>query len=160
MKPGAPRSFGAQLKTLREAAGNLSVGEAARYIERGDADLMVAGATGTRVHPMKAVHASRQEDVAANGVAPEQASRPFDLRRTGMVLGEGAGVLVLESLESAQARGAVVYAEVIGSSSSKRWSGRRWCDRMLARSTSAATAKFHAAQKKFTMNGSSDRPCS
>jgi 3-oxoacyl-[acyl-carrier-protein] synthase II len=104
--------------TLREAAGNLSVGEAARYIERGDADLMVAGATGTRVHPLKAVHTSRQEEIATNGVAPERASRPFDLHRTGMVVGEGAGVVVLESLESAQARGATIYCELLGSGSS------------------------------------------
>lgn len=104
--------------TLREAAGNLSIGEAARYIQRGDADLMVAGATGTRVHPMKVVHSAQQEEIAANGVAPERASRPFDLRRTGMVVGEGAGVVVLESLESAQARGATIYAEILGSNSS------------------------------------------
>ena len=104
--------------TLREAAANAAVGEAFRTIVRGSADVMVAGATGTRVHPMKTVHALTQEEVAGNGVDPARASRPFDLNRSGMVLGEGAGAVILELLESAQARGARIYAEVIGAASS------------------------------------------
>ena len=75
--------------TLREASANLAVGEAFRTIQRGHADLMVAGATGTRVHPMKMVHVVSQEEVAGNGADPARASRPFDLKRSGMVLGEG-----------------------------------------------------------------------
>ena len=78
----------------------LAVGEAFRTIVRGSADMMVAGATGTRVHPMKMVHSVTQEEVAGNGVDPARASRPFDLNRSGMVLGEGAGAIVLEELES------------------------------------------------------------
>ncbi len=104
--------------TLREASSNLAVGEAFRTIQRGHAVLMVAGATGTRVHPMKMVHVVSQEEVAGNGAEPTRASRPFDLKRTGMVLGEGAGVIVLEELASAEARGAKIYGEVIGTSSS------------------------------------------
>ena len=76
--------------TLREAASNLAVGEAFRTRVCGHADVMVAGATGTRVHPMKAIHAIQTEQFAMNGMVPAQASRPFDLNRKGMVLGEGA----------------------------------------------------------------------
>ncbi len=105
--------------THREAAANLAVGEAFRIIARGNADRMVAGATGTRVHPMKTVHAVQTEQLAGNDVAPEKASRPFDLNRTGMVLGEGAAAIVLEELSVAQARGATIYGEVIGHASSQ-----------------------------------------
>ncbi len=105
--------------THREAAANLSIAEAFHTITRGSADIMAAGATGTRVHPMKAVHAAQTEELAANGVEPAKASRPFDRNRSGMVLGEGAGMVVLEELESAQKRGVRVYAEVIGSGSSQ-----------------------------------------
>ena len=104
--------------TLREAASNLAVGEAFRVIQRGHADMMVAGATGTRVHPMKALHAVLQEEIAPNGQDPQRASRPFDRDRTGMVLGEGAGAIVLEELESAKNRGARIYAEIIGAGAS------------------------------------------
>lgn len=105
--------------TQREASSNLALGEAFRVIQRGHADVMVAGATGTRLHVMKAVHALQTEPVATvDPAAPGQASRPFDKDRTGAVLGEGAGAVVLESLESAQARGAKIYAEVLGSGAS------------------------------------------
>ncbi|MEX2559854.1 MAG: beta-ketoacyl-[acyl-carrier-protein] synthase family protein, partial [Pirellulales bacterium] len=104
--------------THREAAANLAVGEAFRVIVRGHADLMVAGATGTRVHPMKALHALLCEQLAADGEVPARAARPFDLHRTGMVLGEGAGAVVLEELQSARARGAVIHAELVGAASS------------------------------------------
>ncbi len=107
--------------TLREASANLAIGEAYRIVCRDHADLMVAGATGTRIHPMKAVHASLQEEVVLNsaaGLAGPAASRPFDLRRAGMVLGEGAGVVTLESLATARARGAAPLAEIVGAGSS------------------------------------------
>ncbi len=104
--------------TLREASSNLAIGEAFRTIARGHADLMVAGATGTRVHPMKLVHTLTQEQVAGNGADPAGASRPFDLGRTGMVLGEGAASIVIEELGLAQARGAKIYGEIVGSASS------------------------------------------
>lgn len=104
--------------THREAAANLAVGEAFRTIQRGSADIMVAGATGTRIHPMKVIHAAQTEELAGNGVDPELAARPFDLNRTGMVLGEGAGAIVLEKLETARGRGARIYAEMVGTASS------------------------------------------
>ncbi|MCS7306785.1 MAG: beta-ketoacyl-[acyl-carrier-protein] synthase family protein [Thermoguttaceae bacterium] len=103
--------------TQREASANLAVGEAFEILRRGDADVMVAGSTGTRLHPMKTIHAFQQEQLADSRFAPEQASRPFDRDRTGMVLGEGAGAVVLETLSYAQARGAKIYAEVLAAAS-------------------------------------------
>ncbi len=108
--------------TLREASGHLALGEATVTIQRGAADIMVAGATGTRVHPMKTVHALQSEQVALEPAAgdvpggsdPAQWSRPFDKSRRGMVLGEGAAVLILEELEHARARGATIHGEIIG----------------------------------------------
>jgi 3-oxoacyl-[acyl-carrier-protein] synthase II len=107
--------------TLREAAANLAVAEAARIIARGSADVMIAGATGTRIHPIRTVSVAMQEEIAgAEGDVgdPAALSRPFDLSRSGMVLGEGAGAIVMESLESAQARKATVWGEVVGFGSS------------------------------------------
>ena len=106
--------------TLREAAGHLAVGEAVVTIQRGAADIMVAGATGTRVHPMKTVHALQSEQVAlpdGTDSDPASWSRPFDRHRRGMVLGEGAAVLILEELSAARARGARIYGEVLGHAS-------------------------------------------
>jgi len=100
--------------TMREAAGNLAIGEAFRTIQRGHANLMVAGATGTRVLPMQAIHALQTEQMAAENGDPTKASRPFDKGRTGMVAGEGAGMVMLEEYETAKARGATIYAEVLG----------------------------------------------
>jgi 3-oxoacyl-[acyl-carrier-protein] synthase II len=120
--------------TLREASSNLAIGEAAAIIQRGAADAILAGATGTRVHPLRTLHVILQEELAGNGVAPERASRPFDLHRTGSVLGEGAGAVMLERLDTAQARGAKIYGEVVGYGSSfvatKNMVAR--CDRALA----------------------------
>lgn len=105
--------------TVREASANLSIAEAAAIIQRGAADVMVTGATGSRIHLLRTIHVALQEQLAdrkaspANG-DPTKASRPFDKDRTGMVLGEGAGTLILESLESAEKRGAKIWGEVIG----------------------------------------------
>lgn len=114
--------------TMREASANLAVGEAFRVISRNHADMMLAGSTGTRVHPMKSVHIALLEELAGveagsaagdgANLLPERASRPFDLHRTGMVLGEGAGAIVLEELNSALARGATILGEVVGAGSS------------------------------------------
>jgi len=104
--------------TMREAAGNLAVWEAYEVIRRGHADVMLAGATGSRIHTMKLIHAMQQEELADASLEPEQACRPFDRARTGEVLGEGAGVVVLEEAASAEKRGATIYGEVIGGASS------------------------------------------
>jgi len=104
--------------TLREAAANIAVTEAFQTIVHGRADAMVVGATGTRIHPIKAVHTRQQEELAASNGDPARASRPFDRDRTGMVLGEGAAAVILEDLGRATARGATLCAEVLGGASS------------------------------------------
>jgi 3-oxoacyl-[acyl-carrier-protein] synthase II len=104
--------------THREAAANLAIGEAFHTILRDSADRMVAGATGTRVHQMKAVHAAQTEQLADNPDEPGEACRPFDRNRTGMVLGEGAATIVMEEIESAKSRGANILAEILGAASS------------------------------------------
>jgi len=104
--------------TMREAAANAAVGEAYQIILRGSAEAMVVGATGTRIHPMKVIHALGQEEVVTDNDDPASASRPFDRDRRGMVLGEGAGALVLEELSTAKARGATILGEVVAAASS------------------------------------------
>lgn len=104
--------------TMREASANSAIGEATHLIARGSADKMIAGATGTRVHPLRTLHVVLQEEVVTSGDDPTKACKPFDLNRCGMVLGEGAGAIVLESLDSAVERGANILGEVVGSGSS------------------------------------------
>jgi 3-oxoacyl-[acyl-carrier-protein] synthase II len=104
--------------TLREASSNLAIAEAYCTIVRGNADTVIAGATGTRLHPLRTVHVALQEELAQGDAAPEKLCRPFDLNRCGMVLGEGAGAVVVEELASAQARGAQILGEVTGFASS------------------------------------------
>lgn len=104
--------------TLREASANLAVAEAYCTIVRGHADIMIAGATGTRLHPLRTVHVALQEECAVGDGEPGQMCRPFDLNRRGMVLGEGAGAIVVEDLNSAQSRGAPIFAEIVGFGSS------------------------------------------
>jgi 3-oxoacyl-[acyl-carrier-protein] synthase II len=126
--------------TMREAAGNLAIGEAFRTIQRGHANLMVAGATGTRILPMQAIHALQTEQMASENGDPVKASRPFDKNRTGMVAGEGAGMVVLEELQSARQRGATIYVEVLGLGSANvaDTALRGKCDVALARAMKAA----------------------
>ena len=104
--------------TLREAAAGAAIGEAYQILVRDRADTMVVGATGTRLNPTKIIHAMQQEELATGNGDPTRASRPFDRNRTGMVLGEGAGAIVLEELSSAQAHRATIYAEVMGGATS------------------------------------------
>jgi 3-oxoacyl-[acyl-carrier-protein] synthase II len=104
--------------TLREASSNLAVGEAYCTIARGSADMIIAGATGTRVHALRSLHVMLQEKLAAGDGDPAGACRPFDRKRTGMVIGEGAGAIVLEELESARKRGARILGEVLSYGSS------------------------------------------
>lgn len=104
--------------TLREASANLAVAEAYFTISRGSADTIITGATGTRVHPIRTVHVALQEQLASGDADPASLSRPFDKDRSGSVLGEGAGALILESLEHAQQRGATIIGEVVGYGSS------------------------------------------
>ena len=104
--------------TVREASANLAIAEAFNIIRRGTADAMVTGSTGSRIHPLRTIHVAMQEQLAAGEGGPATACRPFDADRTGMVIGEGAGVMVLEDMEFAEARGAKVRGEVLGYGSS------------------------------------------
>ncbi len=97
--------------TLREASGLAALGEAKRLIADGHADLLVVGATGSRIHPMKIIHALTQEEVVTDG-DPHTACRPFDLHRGGTVLGEGAAAVVVEARESALRRGCRIYGRI------------------------------------------------
>lgn len=100
--------------TLREASANLAVAEAYCTIARGKADAMLAGATGSRLHPLRTVHVALQEELANAEVPPAEQSRPFDLKRTGMVIGEGAAAILVENYDSAVKRGAPILAEIVG----------------------------------------------
>jgi 3-oxoacyl-[acyl-carrier-protein] synthase II len=103
--------------TIREASANLAVAEAMCTIQRGSADIMITGATGTRVHPLRGMHMLLQEQLAT-GDDPARLSRPFDRDRNGLVIGEGAAALVLEDLECAKRRGVQIYGEIVGYGSS------------------------------------------
>jgi 3-oxoacyl-[acyl-carrier-protein] synthase II len=96
------------------STGAHSIGEAARLIERGDADLMVAGGTEAPLTEFGVAGFAAMRALSTRSDDPERASRPFDRGRDGFVMGEGAGVLVLESLEHARARGARIRAELAG----------------------------------------------
>ena len=96
------------------ATGSHAVGEAAELIRRGDADVVLAGGTEACMHPLILAGFCAMRGLAVEDEHPPRASRPFDATRAGFVMGEGACVLVLEELEAARARGATVYAEVLG----------------------------------------------
>ncbi len=100
--------------TVREASTNLALAEAASIIQRGAADVMLVGATGSRIHPLRTAHVSLIENLASERSDPAEMSRPFDASSDGMVVGEGAGAFLLESFEVAAARGAKIWGEIIG----------------------------------------------
>src|ERR687898_66083 len=95
------------------ATGSHAVGEGAEVVRRGDADAVLAGGTEACMHPLILAGFCAMRGLAAEEEHPPRASRPFDATRAGFVIGEGAGALVLEELEAAQARGATIYAEVL-----------------------------------------------
>ncbi|QJA06478.1 beta-ketoacyl-ACP synthase II [Thermosulfurimonas marina] len=96
------------------AAGNHAIGEAFRLIREGLADLMICGGTESLITPLSVSGFAVMKALSTRNEAPERASRPFDARRDGFVMAEGCGILVLEELEHARARGARIYAELAG----------------------------------------------
>jgi 3-oxoacyl-[acyl-carrier-protein] synthase II len=96
------------------ATGSHAVGEAAELIRRGDADAVLAGGAEACMHPLILAGFCAMRGLVAEDEQPSRASRPFDATRAGFVMGEGACVLVLEELDAAHARGARVYAEILG----------------------------------------------
>jgi 3-oxoacyl-[acyl-carrier-protein] synthase II len=96
------------------ATGSHAIGEGAELIKRGGADAVLAGGAESCMHPLILAGFTAMRGLAVENEHPPHASRPFDATRAGFVIGEGACVLVLEELESARARGAKVYAEILG----------------------------------------------
>ena len=96
------------------ATGTNCIGDAMKVIQRGDADVMVAGGTEAAISPAGMAGFCAMKALSTRNDAPEKASRPFERDRDGFVMGEGSGIVVLESLEHALARGARIYAELAG----------------------------------------------
>jgi 3-oxoacyl-[acyl-carrier-protein] synthase II len=96
------------------ATGSHSIGDAFKIIQRGDADAMIAGGTEAVITPLGIGGFNSMKALSTRNHEPDKASRPFDIDRDGFIMGEGAGILILESLESATDRGARIYAEVAG----------------------------------------------
>jgi 3-oxoacyl-[acyl-carrier-protein] synthase II len=91
-----------------------SIGDAYRIIQYGDADVMIAGGSEATVTPMAIGGFANMKALSERNDSPETASRPFDATRDGFVMGEGAGIIILEELEHAKARGATIYGEMVG----------------------------------------------
>lgn len=96
------------------AASSQAIGEATELIRQGEADLMLSGGAHSMIHPFGITGFNLLTALSTHNEAPQKASRPFDRDRDGFVLGEGAGMLVLEELEHAKKRGATIYAELTG----------------------------------------------
>lgn len=100
--------------TLDDAAGNTVLGEALRILQRGAADMMITGATGTTLHPIKTLHLALAHELATSPVEPARRARPFDLDRGGRVAAEGACTFLLETRKHAEARNAPIWGRVLG----------------------------------------------
>jgi 3-oxoacyl-[acyl-carrier-protein] synthase II len=122
-EPGTPGGHLASLFAARGtnancltacAASSQAIGEAVELIKRGDADVMLSGGTHSMIHPFGVTGFNLLTALSTRNDEPTKASRPFDRDRDGFILGEGAGMLILEELEHAKARGAVIHGEVAG----------------------------------------------
>lgn len=100
------------------AASTQAVGEASMLVRRGKADIMIAGGAHSMIHPLGVTGFNRLTALSTRNDSPSTASRPFSATRDGFVLGEGAAIVILETLESAQKRGATILAEILGFGSS------------------------------------------
>lgn len=96
------------------AASSQAIGEATELIRRGDADVMISGGAHSMIHPFGLTGFNLLTALSEHNGEPQRASRPFDLNRDGFVLGEGAGILILEELSHARKRGAQIYGEIVG----------------------------------------------
>jgi 3-oxoacyl-[acyl-carrier-protein] synthase II len=96
------------------AASAQAIGEATEIIRRGDAEVMLSGGTHSMIHPFGVTGFNRLTALSTRNDEPQRASRPFDYDRDGFILGEGAGMLILEELEHAKKRGATIHGEIVG----------------------------------------------
>jgi len=109
------KAAGPNLNTLTAcAASTQAIGEARAIILRGDADVIISGGTHSMIHPLGVTGFNRLTALSTRNDLCQQASRPFDRARDGFVLGEGSGIVILESLEHAKSRGAKIYGEIVG----------------------------------------------
>jgi 3-oxoacyl-[acyl-carrier-protein] synthase II len=135
------------------ATGSNAIGEATEMIRRGAADVILSGSSEAAIIPIAVAGMSAMTALSTRNEEPERASRPFDLHRDGFVMGEGAGVLVLESLEYARERGARILAEITGygtsndayhmSAPAENGAGAALCMRLALKNAGLQPADIH-----------------